>query len=108
MSWKAAKTFPRWLIVDSTPRLRNVKRQKFLLSSIAVARNVKFVKIFTAATEGNAPDPLLLGAHAHHDTLERFVNEANVQKHPAKMEARVLATTAVNVLHVTLALVVLS
>jgi len=108
MSWKAAKTFPRWLIVDSTPRLRNVKRQKFLLSSIAVARNVTFVKIFTAAMEGSAPDPLLFGAHARRDTPEHFVNEANVQKHPAKMEARVLATTSVNVHLAMLALVVQS
>ena len=38
----------------------------------------QFVKIFTAATEENVPDRLLLGAHARQDTLERFVKEVSI------------------------------
>jgi len=72
MSWKAAKTFPRWLIVDSTPRLRNVKRQKFLLSSIAVARNVKVI-LYTS-DDLAAKRPWLSG-----DTIQRKLEQANLR-----------------------------
>jgi len=77
--------------VTSVLQLKYARKQSWLSSSTAATRNVQFVKTSSAATEGNVPDPLLLGAHAHQDTPGPFVKETNVKKSPVKMVARVLA-----------------
>jgi len=79
------------------PQLRNAKKQRFLSSSTAVARNAKSVKIFTVAVEVSVQDPTLLGAHVRQVTRELSVIKVDVQESHVKTEARASVKTSVNV-----------